>query len=120
MLTTLKFLNIGKQFPPKSERYRIKLYERNKLLYDGHHEYCLYNTKLYKSLKLNWFSRISTLWADLLVGEQPKFTTQEYNSDEQKQLDPYCFRYTACKENISMCNRCQQIRNRYFTSSLCK
>lgn len=80
MLTDLTFLSKGKPWPPKSEQKRIERYMNNKLLFEGEHTLVfkeiwerLFRTELQASVELvlNWPKRLSTLWADLLLGELP-------------------------------------------------
>lgn len=83
MLTNLDFLNAGAPWPPKCERARIKRYHDNKLLFEGDH-YQVFKEiwmRLFRAewqisveMMLNWPKRLSTLWADLLLGETPTLT----------------------------------------------
>jgi hypothetical protein len=90
-------LSIGQPWPPESELARLARYDQNEKLFDGEH------SKVFKVL-LNLFSehtaeynkiisifnfhkRLSTLWADLLYGEQPIATaSDDPESPEQKYL----------------------------------
>lgn len=95
MLTSLNQLAPGQPWPPSEEdRARLKRYEQNRLLFEGDHARVFESwIKLLRKdqqatleIVLNWYKRLSTLWADLLLGEPPKFSSGEYGSDEQKQL----------------------------------
>ena len=83
MLTNLDFLTPGAQWPPKGETDRLKRYRDNKQLFEGKHEAVfqevwarLFRPDLRMSVEmcLNWPKRLSTLWADLLLGETPTLT----------------------------------------------
>ena len=94
MLTSLDFLNPGKQWPPPEEAERLKLYEQNKDLFKGRHERVFKNwvkllredEKAILELILNWNKRLSLLWADLLLGEPPQITAGDPDSKEQLAL----------------------------------
>jgi len=90
MLTNLDFLEIGNTFPPNSERERLQTYQENISLFNSDHD------KVYKDwirilreennstlhIILNWHKRLSTLWADLLLGEPPRISvTPQENQD---------------------------------------
>lgn len=95
LLTTLEFLSIGKAWPPPSEAERLQRYNQNRLLFEGRHE--LVFDQWIKLLRdeqratleiiLNWHRRLSTLWADLLLGEPPRITAGATNSQEQQALE---------------------------------
>jgi hypothetical protein len=96
MLTDLAWLDIGADWPPKSERPRLEMYAANRKLFEGDHVAVFkesWSRLLRKSdnlvveLPLNWPKRLSTLWADLLAGDPPSFTIGDVNSPMQKQLD---------------------------------
>lgn len=82
MLTSLDFLNVNQPWPPrdKDTQERLKLYEQNRLLFKGRHDEVYKDwIKLLREDKkaalqiiLNWPKRLSTLWADLLLGEPPR------------------------------------------------
>lgn len=83
MLTNLDFLTPGAQWPPKGEADRLKRYRDNKQLFEGKHEAVFQEvwTRLFRpdlrmsvEMCLNWPKRLSTLWADLLLGEAPTLT----------------------------------------------
>ncbi|MEA4884272.1 MAG: phage portal protein [Clostridia bacterium] len=90
-LTDMNWLDRGKPWPPKSETARLKLYDENRKLFKGDHaEVFTENWNRLKrddqrslELVLNWFKRLSTLWADLLFGEPPTITAGERESAEQ-------------------------------------
>ena len=103
MLTDLTFLSKGRPWPPKSEQKRIERYMNNKLLFEGEHTLVfkeiwerLFRTELQASVELvlNWPKRLSTLWADLLLGELPavddktgRVPEAEYLNDLAEELD---------------------------------
>lgn len=97
MLTSLSFLEEGQPWPPPSELERLKLYEKNRQLFEGKHNrrfrylmsFLKNNQKNVLDIILNWYKRLSLLWADLLVGEAPKFTVGDIESKEQKALSLY-------------------------------
>lgn len=88
-LTDLDWLKEGAQFPPPSQEKRQDRYARNRELWKGDHP--LVFGDWFRSLNLdhehsieitlNWFKRLSTLWADLQLSEPPRFLDGE-------QLDP--------------------------------
>ena len=91
MLTSLNFLNTGAPWPPPSELERITLYKQNRDLFEGKHD------KVFKDwirllrddqqatleIILNWPKRLSTLFADLLLGEPPQIEAGDEGSKEQ-------------------------------------
>lgn len=89
-LTDLSFLERGREWPPPSEKYRLDQYNANRKLFEGKHDQVFADwirtlrlesdTALW--MVLNWPKRLSTLWADLLVGEPPVFTCGEPVRDE--------------------------------------
>jgi hypothetical protein len=100
-LTDLTFLKEGAGWPPKGEKKRLERYEQNRLLWRGEHDrvygdwWRVLREDKAASLELvfNWHRRISTLWADLLVGEPPRFLA--VGVEEQRALD----RITGKAEN---------------------
>lgn len=82
MLFDLSFLDVGKPWPPPSERERLKKYEENKKLYKGKHNDVFKDwvrllrddQKATLEIILNWHKRLSKLWADLLLSEPPRIT----------------------------------------------
>lgn len=96
MLTSLNQIDIGKPWPAESEIERLRRYEANKNLFEGYHDIVFgdwvrrlyrdeYNTAVF--IVTNWAKRLSTLWADLLLGERPRITAGEQKSKEQQQLE---------------------------------
>ncbi|MCR4398945.1 MAG: phage portal protein [Firmicutes bacterium] len=95
LLTSLDFLSAGRAWPPPAELERLNLYKENRLLFEGRHE------KVYKEwvrllradqqatleIILNWNRRLSTLWADLMLGEPPRITAGEKGSPEQEAVE---------------------------------
>lgn len=99
-LDNLNFINSGQVWPPESERVRLDRYEANKKAFNGEHSsifrgfqrimratsYWNGRNQVYDYesffVVLNWHKRISVLWADLLVGEQPEISSSDENMDE--------------------------------------
>ncbi len=94
MLTSLSFLNIGATWPPPAERDRLQLYQTNRDLFEGRHDQVFTDwIRLLRDdqqatleLILNWPKRLSTLFADLLLGEPPKVQAGDEGSQEQEAL----------------------------------
>lgn len=96
MLTNLYFLNAGERFPPSSERDRLDMYKRNKLLFEGEHA-TVYDDALKRIQRVignfqdvisypivaNFQKLISLKTADLLIGEPPQIKAGESGSPEQ-------------------------------------
>lgn len=95
MLTSMSFLEVGQEWPPASERARLDQYCDNALLFDGEHPavfqdwYRLLRQDQRATLEIvvNLTKRVSTLWADLLVGEPPRFSAVDEDSAEQDAID---------------------------------
>lgn len=95
LLTSLDFLNKGQQWPPPCEVERLETYDSNAKLFRGRHDLVFKDwVRLLRDdqqatmeIILNWHKRLSTLWADLLIGEPPRFTVGEQGSTEQQTLD---------------------------------
>lgn len=91
MLTNLGFLDTGQQWPPPGEAKRLKLYEDNKNLFEGEHELVYKDwVRILREdqqaalvMVFNWPKRLSTLWADLLLGETPEVTAGDPDTPEQ-------------------------------------
>lgn len=95
MLTSLSFLDPGQEWPPASEHARLDQYRDNALLFAGEHPevfndwYRLLRKDQRATLEIvvNLTKRVSTLWADLLVGEPPRFSAADEKSTEQDAID---------------------------------
>lgn len=85
MLTNLDFLKTGATWPPKDdmETKRLRRYKDNRLLFEGKHHRVFREiwVRLFRNehqlsidMCLNWPKRLSTLWADLLLGETPELS----------------------------------------------
>jgi len=83
-VTSLDFISVGQLWPPPSEIERFTKYEENRMLFEGKHD-LIYNgwikllredQKATLEIILNWHKRLSTLWADMLLGEPPKFKSE--------------------------------------------
>ena len=79
--TSLAFLRSGAPWPPSEDQERMQLYQENEWLYDGKGRrvfqdlvrYLQEDNQTTMVLLLNWFRRLSKLWADLAVGAPPEF-----------------------------------------------
>jgi hypothetical protein len=95
VLTDLSFMSVGKPWPPPSEKERLQRYQQNKLLFEGKHELVYKDwVRLLREdqratleIILNWPKRLSTLFADLLLGETPRITAGDEGSPEQTALN---------------------------------
>lgn len=95
MLTSINQIGRGAKWPPEEELGRLQRYKANKKLFEGRHELVFKDwIRLLRDDKratleiiLNWHKRLSTLWADLLLGERPRITAGDKNSKEQQQLE---------------------------------
>lgn len=95
MLTNLDFMQTGRNWPPPSEVERLNRYNQNRLLFEGRHEQVFSQwVKLLRDdqratleIILNWHKRLSTLWADLLLGEPPRISAGDRNSPEQQAVE---------------------------------
>lgn len=95
MLTSLDFLQVGKEWPPKGEMERLNKYSQNKHLFAGKHELVygqwlkLVRQDIRATLEivLNFPKRLSTLWGDLLLGEPPVFQAGKAGGQEQAAID---------------------------------
>lgn len=95
MLTSIEQIGIGAKWPPEGELERLERYEMNKRLFEGRHELVYKDwirllrddKKATLELILNWHKRLTTLWADLLLGERPRITAGGKNTREQQQLE---------------------------------
>lgn len=95
MLTSIEQIGIGAKWPPDSELERLQRYDANRKLFEGRHELVFKDwvrllrddKKATLEIILNWHKRLSTLWADLLLGERPRITAGDKNSKEQQQLE---------------------------------
>ncbi len=80
IFTSLDFLSIGRKWPPDKDR--IDRYNRNKLLMQGDHDLIFAGLneddapRIIK-MRLNWFKREATAYADLGAGNPPKLTATE-------------------------------------------
>ena len=80
-ITDLSFLQTGAPWPPASQKQRLLRYAKNKQLWKGEHDDVYGNWwKVLRDDKaasleiiLGWHKRLSTLWADLLLSEAPRF-----------------------------------------------
>ncbi len=95
MLTSLEFLSTGKSWPPTSEVERLSLYSNNAKLFEGKHDQVFKDwVRLLREdqqatleIVLNWHRRLSTLWADLLLGEPPRISAGDRNTPEQQAVE---------------------------------
>lgn len=114
MLNSLNFLKPGQPWPPECEKERLKIYQENQKLFGGKHDQVFKNwAKLLRSdiqatieIVLNWNKRLSTLWADLLLGEVPLYSAKDKKSQETiKSFTKSDFNNTAYEValDVSMC-----------------
>ena len=95
MLTSLDFLQPGQPWPPRGEASRLQTYEDNRNLFESRHELVFkdWNRILREDqqasllIVLAWHERLSTLWADLLLGEPPAISAGEAGTPEQIACD---------------------------------
>lgn len=97
MLTDLTFLDKGQKWPPKDTDTitRFEMYDANRKLFQGKHDEVFNNwMRLLREdhnatleIILNWHRRLSTLFANLLLGEPPRITAGEKGSAEQAACD---------------------------------
>ena len=89
-------IQTGMPWPPEAEYDRIRQMRKNRELFEGKHEKVFgdawsrlrpddYGAKY--MLVLNFYKRMTTLFADLLLGETPGLTTGDSGSAEQQHLD---------------------------------
>lgn len=89
---SLDFLNQGQSWPPadKDTRDRLEQFEQNAALFRSDHQEVFTewpklvrdDIKATLEIILNWPKRLSTLWADLLLGEPPSITTEDKDGQE--------------------------------------
>lgn len=109
MQTDFSFLDRGQSWPPPLERARLAELNDYRQLWKSRHEKVwdaefwqrVFREELrtYYGIVFNWPKRISTLWADLLLGETPTVVTdekeQEYLDDLVSRLDFWNVAYEA-------------------------
>lgn len=128
MLTSLDFLQPGQPWPPKDteERERLIKYRDNRALFEGRHELVFHEVweRLFRrdptmmlsiEMILGWPKRLSTLWADLLVGETPTVNDanseqSQYISDLVKRLDLWHCVYLAALDTSRYGNALFKVR----------
>ncbi len=97
MLTSLDFLSPGRAWPPPSELERLQKYRENRDLFEGEHDKVFKDwvrllrddQKATLEIILNWPKRLTTLFADLLLGEPPQVKAGEEGGPEQDALTRY-------------------------------
>lgn len=90
MLTSLDFLSPGRRFPPPEEIPRLQLYEQNLNLFNTTplptfpemQRLAKREDYSYNLIALGFPKRLSTLWADLVLGEPPIFTAPTEKEQE--------------------------------------
>ena len=95
MLTNLDFISPRQPWPPGCEKERMSTYEANRKLFKGKHDQVFHDwvrmirddQQAALQIILNWPKRLSTLWADLLLGEPPTITTGDELDADQVILD---------------------------------
>lgn len=91
----IPFLRAGQPWPPEDQKARLDRYAKNLWLFKGEHAKVYTNwirllredKKATLELAVNFPGAATKLFADLLLGELPKFRVGEEGSDEQKALD---------------------------------
>lgn len=110
-LTNLEFLSVDRQWPPPEEAPRLEGYLANQRLFESRHE--LVFNQWFRLLRadqqatleivIDLPKRLSTLWADLIAGEAPRFVVGERGGAAQERLKEMLkrLRYvTILKEGI--------------------
>jgi hypothetical protein len=95
LLTNLDFISTGQTWPPPTEAERLERYAQNKLLFEGKHEQVFRDwIRLLREdqqatleIALNWHKRLTTLFADLLLGEPPRISAGDQDSEEQQAVE---------------------------------
>ena len=97
MHTNTDFISTGRIFPPLSDESRLRKYSHNQKMFDGDHAdvFSLHKElirnirgdKKTHELLLNWFERMTTLWADLLLGETPVVTEASGNEEITQEIN---------------------------------
>lgn len=100
MLFDLDWLQTGKEFPPPSERERLKTYRDNRALFEGNisevlEPYCRRIAAIFQrfyngfetpdvfELDLNYFQLMTLKTGDLMVGEPPTLTVKDGDALEE-------------------------------------
>lgn len=94
-LTSLDFLASGQTWPPAGETARLTIYQQNRHLFEGDHELVFKDwVRLLREdqqatleIVLNWPKRLTLLWAALLLGEPPRISVADGDSDKQDWLE---------------------------------
>ncbi len=95
MLTSLNWLTPGQLWPPPTEAERLERYAQNRLLFEGKHELVYKDwirllredQQAILEIVLNWHKRLTLLFADLLLGEQPRIMAGDKDSPEQEAVE---------------------------------
>lgn len=85
MLTDTNFIKVDSVFPPLSEAPRLNAIRDNRLLFEGYH------SRVFKrwaktegvedlSVTVNWHRRLSTMWADMLFGQEPTLSADNQDA----------------------------------------
>lgn len=112
MLTSLDFLKVGQRFPPVTEEERLQKYHKNRLIFENQHEQ-VYADSFKRISRVignfeevvsyhviaNFQKLISLKIADFLLGEAPKITCGNDNSQHQIAIE-------TIKENSDLINTC--------------
>lgn len=91
---TLKAFEQCAPWPPESEKARLERYVQNRILWKGKDDRLKHRLGLNyvpavneaQHFILNIHKRLSTLWADMLFGEQPLWTSGDEGTDPYKKL----------------------------------
>jgi len=97
MLTSLRFLEPGVEWPPPSEKLRMEMYHNNRQLFEGDHAEVYredfkriervignFNDVVSYPVIINFQKLMSLKIADLLLGDPPQITAGEPDSPEQE------------------------------------
>jgi len=86
VFTTLDFLKPGQKWPP--DKARLDRYAKNRLLMEGDHDLVFAGLneddapRIIK-MRVNWFKRIMTLFADLAVGNPPAIRADDQDTADR-------------------------------------
>ena len=97
MHTNTDFISLGRRFPPLDDDKRLEKYSHNEKMFNGDHAsvFPLHEELIRVTrgdvktheLLLNWFERMTTLWADLLLGETPVVTEASGNEEITQEIN---------------------------------
>lgn len=95
----ISFLQPGSLWPPEESRERLKRYEDHYKLFRGRHDEVSGYAEAFRLLKrdddniiqliVNYPGALSTLFADLIANEPPRFNVADENKEAQEWLDEF-------------------------------